>query len=92
MREHLTEPDPVLGALIRVPPPGMAHWSGTGPPDRHCAQCRFWRAGTQRCGMFVRLVRATGVHSVQRLPVPGDTMACRYFDWASPAALERRGW
>src|SRR5262245_52924901 len=93
MREHLhlTEPDPVLAALIRSTPPGMAHWSGTGPIGAHCVQCRWWRSGTQRCGEFVRLVRATGVRNVMRLPVPGETAACRHFDLATERQLQRRG-
>src|SRR5262245_54090805 len=93
LRDHLTNADnPALAELINNTPPGMAHWSGTGPADRHCAQCAFYRAGTERCGMFVVLLRRTGLRAVPRMPVPALTWACKYFKMASAGALKRRGW
>lgn len=40
MDTHLTKPHPdKMQAYIRNTPAGMAHWSGTGPPDTTCKTC-----------------------------------------------------
>jgi hypothetical protein len=80
--------DPVLSAQIAKTKPGMAHWAGSGPFGRTCADCAYfgyWRqvqnaagntVATKRyhgCGKFFAL---TGRHGPI---VPKRTEACRYF-------------
>jgi hypothetical protein len=56
---------PHLTAMIREQgrtAPGMAHWAGSGPPDRVCGQCQFkgyWALKGNRHGLG-RDVRSAG--------------------------------
>jgi hypothetical protein len=87
---HLTQGhDPALAAQIAKTRPGMAHWAGSGPLGRVCAECAHLGyeqqvlnaigvvAATERrygCAKFLRL---TGRHGPI---VPKSAAACRHFE------------
>jgi hypothetical protein len=57
---------------------GQAHFAGSGPPLRHCAQCSYWlgKPGGKAavCAKFLQLM------SLSKGPkVPASAPACKYF-------------
>lgn len=80
---HLTEPNPQLAEWQKKTPNGMAHWAGTGPEDKTCADCEFKgyyresRHGTSYhvngCEKFKKM---TGRHGPA---FESSTPACKYF-------------
>ena len=81
---------------FRKTPPGMAHWSGTGPEATRCWQCFYFRTYgyySQRgkmggklkpgnCRKFADLMRG------QVTKFDGDVLSCRHYEPnADPAPL-----
>jgi len=79
---------------------GMAYFAGTGPSNKTCRECAFWRdgkhlyfhTGSKRglkpvsCGKFRRMMGRKG------LAVPHEASACKYFEQAeNPPAITYRG-
>ncbi len=96
LTQHLTSPNPELDRLAEQTPPGMAHWSGTGPNGATCGSCRhygfertiqgenrdevFVRKHRTSCAIFWRLMGRVGPG------LPHDQPACRY--WGSLSGSE----
>ena len=84
---YLTEPNPQLAEMVRHTPPGMAHWSGTGPAGATCGQCEWfteikWGGGkSTRCGKYTKMMN--GQQGPKK--IPAETFACKYFDPKAPA-------
>lgn len=87
-------------------PPGMAHWSGTGPKGTTCRECEFWTGGKERYasaktgshakselkpGQCAKFKQLTGRYEGR---IPHRTASCRHFNAAdkAPAITERQGW
>jgi hypothetical protein len=83
--------------VARATYPGMAHFAGSGPPQKTCRECSFWdhghhdyrAAGKQRglikparCRKFRALMNAVGAK------IPDDAAACRHFDQADPVPAQ----
>ncbi len=92
VRDHLTEPNPELAQRVAQTPPGMAHWSGTGPEATACRGCQFFMGKVRRTGIgvgemqpgrcrkFVALMK--GALCRRSAPVhliPPDTASCSHF-------------
>ena len=102
LRLHLTQPDPALGALERLTPDGMAHWSGTGPPGTTCRQCVYWLGETYarakpheltpaRCDLYIRLMRvALMTEAAPDFRIPHYTASCKHFDTSAFPPLPYR--
>jgi len=57
--------------------PGMAHFAGSGPKGKKCADCQNWDCLSRppgRCLAFGRLMHKAGP------PVPPLAEACKYFE------------
>lgn len=80
-----------LEQLRRQTPPGMAHWSGTGPGTMRCRSCAHVRLNGSymkrgkpteklkpvQCGKYQQLMR------VERSPeFDAMVLACKYFETA----------
>jgi hypothetical protein len=66
-------------------PTGMAHFQGTGPAGKTCADCWFYgrvagRPALNRCGKFYELTRRRGAE------VPTVTPSCKFFAARTPPA------
>jgi hypothetical protein len=86
---NLTIIDPKIDHLVKTTPPGMAHWSGTGPSGTTCEMCAHYgysapvRNGagdtisTKRhpksCRRFFELMHQHG------RALPSSTPSCRHF-------------
>ena len=86
MDDHLTIANPELQEQVDTTPPGMMHWSGTGPAGAACGGCKAYGPRKNRetgeisgrCREYVRIMR--GRHG--QAPVmmfPPETRACRHF-------------
>lgn len=81
--QYLTSPNPELDRLVTATVPGMAHWSGTGPPGATCGKCRHHmslpnhleKMVLKRCAKYFHLVQKVGPE-----PIPNKTVACRYWE------------
>ena len=79
----LTRPNEALEKMADRTVPGMAHWSGTGPPDATCGGCTFYgtvlnhleRLMPKRCRKYKEMVNKCGPE-----PIPEKTEACRHWD------------
>ena len=91
MADHLTIANPTLQVFIDATPPGMAHWSGTGPARATCGSCAFVKLKvardtgdvTARCKEYRRIMR--GRHGfAPKCEYPPETKACRHYMLALP--------
>jgi hypothetical protein len=86
MEDHLTIANPQLQPLVDATPPGMMHWSGTGPHGTTCEGCKFFQPRKDRetkeisgrCREYRRIMR--GRHgSAPVMEFPPETASCRHF-------------
>jgi hypothetical protein len=87
---NLTVVNPELDRLVKQTPPGMAHWSTTGPDGTTCEQCKHFgysvplrnghgeAVGTKThpksCRRFFELMHRHGK------PLQPSTPSCRHFE------------
>ena len=81
----------------RKSPPGMAHWSGTGPKKTRCWQCLHFRAygyysrrgtkaGKLKAGTCQRFARM--MSHIKAPKFDAETRSCKYFEQnQNPPAL-----
>lgn len=75
--DGLTSINPTFERQVRATIPGMAHWAGSGPKNKHCGDCHFLVPRGSLgygCDKFRQL---TG--TMVRDDIPRTTRACRYF-------------
>lgn len=86
MDGHLTVPNPELQAAVDITPPGMMHWSGTGPLNATCAGCKHFQPRksretgtiTGRCREYRRIIRGR-FGQAPVMEFPPETKSCRHF-------------
>ncbi len=102
MTDHQTEMfDATAAKGWRETPAGMAHWVGTGPANRTCRECKFFKWGGRyaskggyhttgelkpaKCQKYKTLMRREGP------PIKHNLLACKYFeeDGSAPSAVTR---
>lgn len=80
-----------MQSLIENSPPGMAHWSGTGPRDKTCRECTRWLArGYSKEGAILDAPCAKYKDMTGRAGarVPARTTSCQFFDQSpNPPAI-----
>lgn len=94
----LTDPNPELSRQQRNTYDGMAHWAGSGPPNKTCRQCREWaNAGDYYVGRktlknaFCRRYRRMTQATVGG-KIPHSAKACKYFEEnETPPPIKARG-
>lgn len=83
MNKHLTVTNPALEEAVRKTPFGMAHWAGTGPPNKACGQCVHLvdanRSSPRRCAEYRRMTNRWGG------VIARNTASCKYFKDKQPA-------
>jgi hypothetical protein len=65
-----------LKRLIDATPPGMAHWSATGPPGTVCEQCSFYGFHMQHPNSCYRYYLRVSEHGAA---FPAETPSCKHF-------------
>lgn len=74
--------------------PGMAHWGGTGPANKRCMECRYFKASgsnqgylstgelaSGRCGKYSEMMtNPFGKKKLRGPTFPYFALACRYFE------------
>jgi hypothetical protein len=80
--------------VARATYPGMAHFAGSGPPQKTCRECAFFdhakndyyasgkhrgRIKPAKCRKYRALMSVVGAR------IPHDAAACRHFNQADPA-------
>lgn len=79
--KHIPNPTVPDGHLVReaaASPPGMAHFTGTGPPGTSCIDCGHFVVGdkmiqTGSCRQYMQMTRRPG------LRFNGRIASCRYY-------------
>jgi hypothetical protein len=93
MTDHLTIANPSLQALIDATPPGMMHWSGSGPADAVCFGCAHFNQRKLRsvleneypqivrgaCTRYHRVTSARAGRDVSRRIFDPFTAACSHY-------------
>lgn len=83
VREHLTLGHGALERNIRKSFAGMAHFAGTGPDDKTCRECQFWRSEGWSAGGPLKAGACAKFRQMMQKPgpkVPHSASACKYFD------------
>lgn len=88
IQDHLTTSP--ADSLARASFPGMAHFARTGPANKTCRECVFWKHGPYdyraKNGKYRGLIEPATCSKYRSITqnegakIPDDAPACKYFD------------